>query len=232
MGGMMSVPPSSLPFADLKPGQTRHLPTRFISLTTPDPDRVPQVARGRASRSRSVISARSVTIPRLQKALKRLAAQTASTRVAQLVMWRLAAGLDWETIAQLSQDWANRYELTLARDFVEQLDTLADGETGRVHFQVDGTDAAGEKLAAETSQLLQGKIVLGLLAERGIPARPDGPSVAFRVRFKGDEALVQVVSSDGAGRSGFPSASSRSPSRARMASSRRPSSPIRWRKGC
>ena len=112
--------------------------------------------------------------PRVQKALKRLAAQTASSRVAQLVMWRLAAGLDWETIAQLSQGWANRYELTLAQDFVEHLDTLAEGETGRLHFQIDATDPAGEKLAAETSQLLQGKIVLGLCAERGIPARPRG----------------------------------------------------------
>ncbi len=73
-----------------------------------------------------------------------------------------------------------------------------------MHFQVDGTDAAGEKLAAETSQLLQGKIVLGLYAERGIPARPAGPSVAFRVRLKGDAALVQVVSSDGAGAKWIP----------------------------
>jgi hypothetical protein len=68
-----------------------------------------------------------------------------------------------------------------------------------VHFQIDGTDQDGEKMAAETSKLLQGKIVLGLWAERGIPARPDGPSVAFRVRLKGDDALVQVVSSDDAG---------------------------------
>ena len=29
-GGMRSVPPSSLPFAELKPGQTRHLPTRLV----------------------------------------------------------------------------------------------------------------------------------------------------------------------------------------------------------
>ena len=37
MGGMMSVPPTSLPFANLKPGQTRDLPTRLVSLSQPDP---------------------------------------------------------------------------------------------------------------------------------------------------------------------------------------------------
>ena len=40
---------------------------------------------------------------RVQKALKRLAADKAATSVSQLVMWNLAAGLDWETIAQMSQ---------------------------------------------------------------------------------------------------------------------------------
>jgi hypothetical protein len=203
MGGMMSVPPSSLPFADLKPGQTRNLPTRFISLNPPDPQRGLQLpTEGEKFRLGDI--GQLSDDPRVQKALKRLAAQTASTRVSQLVMWRLAAGLDWETIAQLSRDWANPYELTLARDFVAHLDTLADGETGRVHFQIDGTDPAGEKMAAEASELLQGKMVLGLLAERTIPPRPQGPAVAFRVRLKGDSALVQVVSSDGAGQKWIP----------------------------
>ena len=203
MGGMMSVPPSSLPFADLKPKQTRHLPTRFISMTAPDPQKGLQLPEEGELFRIGDISEVSED-PRVQKALKRLASQTASSRVAQLVMWRLAAGLDWATIAQLSQGWANRYELTLAQDFVERLDLLAEGETGRVHFQIDGTDPAGQKRAAETSQLLQGQLVLGLLAERGIPARPEGPSVAFRVRLKGENALVQVVSSDEAGRKWIP----------------------------
>jgi hypothetical protein len=199
MGGMMSVPPSSVPFAELKPGQTRNLPTRFISLNAPDPNQGLKLpAEGESFKIGDI--GQLSDDPRVQKALKRLAAETASTRVAQLVMWRLAAGLDWETIAQLSQSWANRYEVTLARDFVDRLDAIPDGkESGRVHFQIEGADAAGEKLSAETSNLLQGKIVLGLAAERGIPARPEGPSVAFRVRVKGDDALVQVISSDAAG---------------------------------
>ena len=59
-------------------------------------------------------------------------------------MWHLTAGLDWETLAQVSKGWANRNELTLARDFVEHLDKMPEGETGRVLFEVEGTDAATE----------------------------------------------------------------------------------------
>ena len=62
--------------------------------------------------------------PRVQKAMKRLAAEKAATTVAQLVMWNVAAGLDWDTIAELSRRWANGYELALARDFVDHLDAI------------------------------------------------------------------------------------------------------------
>ena len=55
-------------------------------------------------------------------------------------------------------------------------------------------------MAAELTEVLKGKTVLGLQAEIGIPARPEGPSVACRVRLQGDEALVQVASSDGPAR--------------------------------
>ena len=61
---------------------------------------------------------------RVQKALRRLAAEKAPTSLSQLVMWHLAAGLDWNTIAQLSREWSNRNELTSAKDFVDRLDTL------------------------------------------------------------------------------------------------------------
>ena len=64
---------------------------------------------------------------RVQKALKRLAADKAPTSLSQLVMWNLAAGLDWNTIASFRESWSNRHELTLAKDFVDRLDTLAGG---------------------------------------------------------------------------------------------------------
>ena len=76
--------------------------------------------------------------PRVQKAMKRLAAEKAATTVAQLVMWNLAAGLDWDTIAELSRRWANGYELALARDFVDHLDAINEWETGRIFFQISG----------------------------------------------------------------------------------------------
>ncbi len=203
-GGMRSVPPTELPSAELKPKETRRLPTRLVSISSPDPQAgltLPE--QGERLEIVGDVS-RVNEDPRVQKALKRLAADKAPTTVSQLVMWRLAAGLDWETIARLSEKWANPYELTLARDFVDHLDALTEGETGRVLFQVQGTGAASEALAAEVGKAVQGKTVLGLVAELGIPARPAGPAVSCRVRLTAGEALVQVDGSDAAGRSWVP----------------------------
>jgi hypothetical protein len=136
----------------------------------------------------------------VQKALRRLAADTAPAPVCQLVMWHLAQGLDWETIARMSAKWANRYELTLAKDFVKRLDALPEGETGRVVFDVEGTDAATQSMAVEAKEAIRHKIVLGLVAEIGIPAHPEGPAVACRVKLTASEASVQVTSSDAAAR--------------------------------
>ena len=137
-GGMRSVPPTQLPSALLSPGQTRNLPTRLVSITPPDPEdglRLPE----KDEPLRIVGDVAQVNDDaRVQKALRRLAAATAPTSLSQLVMWRVASGLDWNTIAQLSRNWANRYELTLAKDFVDRLDTLPEGETGRLMFQVTG----------------------------------------------------------------------------------------------
>ena len=144
------------------------------------------------------------TIPRFRKALRRLAAEMASKSICQLVMWRWPAGWTGTRIAQISQNWANRYELTLARDFVEHLDTLPEGETGRLLFEVEGTDAASEAMAAELKKALRRKMVLGLVAEVGIPARPEGPAVAVPGAVVASEALVQVDSSDATARNWVP----------------------------
>jgi hypothetical protein len=192
---MRSVPPSSLPFADLKPGQTRHLPTRLVSLSAPDPQAglsLPE--KGEPLRIAGDISEVNED-PLVQKALKRLAADKAPTTVAQLVMWRLA-GLNWDAIAQLSEKWANPFEMTLAQDFVRRLSALPEGESGRLLFQIEGTDAAGQAMAAELAAVIKGKTVLGLQAELGVPARPEGPAVAARVRLSGSSAQLVVVSSD------------------------------------
>ena len=41
--------------------------------------------------------------------------------VAQLVMWNVADGFEWETVTRVSAPWADRRELALAKSFVERL---------------------------------------------------------------------------------------------------------------
>ena len=52
--------------------------------------------------------------------------------------------------------------------------------------------------AAELERAFAGKLVLGLRGVIGIPERPEGPSLACRVRVHGDEVQVQLSSSDAA----------------------------------
>jgi hypothetical protein len=194
-GGMRSVPPTGLPSALLNPGQTRHLPTRLVALTPADPEtgvKLPE--KGEPLQLGDIADINDN--PRVQKAMRRLAADAVSKPIARLVMWHLIAGLDWDTLAQLSHGWANGYERTLARDFVEHLDALPDGETGHVLFELEGTDSATAALADQVRTALRQKMVLGLVAEVGIPARPEGPAVAFHVRMSPTEAQVLVSSSD------------------------------------
>jgi len=114
--------------------------------------------------------------------------------------------MEWESIGQLADKWANLHELTLAKDFVTRLDTLPDGESGRILFEIVGTDAASEAMATSLGAALieKDKMVLGLQAVLGIPAQPEGPAVACRVRLSSGEALVQVISSDNAARNWVP----------------------------
>jgi hypothetical protein len=115
-------------------------------------------------------------------------------------MWRLTSGLDWGQIAQLSSKWANAHELTLAQEFVEHLDNLPNEETGTILFQIDGSDEAGKTQAQALSKELSEKAFLGLKTRLGIPDQPEGPAIACRVRFDGDEASVLVQSTDGRAR--------------------------------
>ena len=144
-----------------------------------------------------MISPRSTTIRRFRKRCGDWPQDKASKSIARLVMWHVAAGWTGRPSAELSQGWANHYELTLARDFVERLDTLPEGETGRVLFEVKGTDVATGEMASQLRTALRQKIVLGLVAELGIPAHPEGPAVAFEVRIAPKTPQVLVYSTDG-----------------------------------
>jgi hypothetical protein len=198
MGGMRSVPPTMLPSADLNPGQTRNLPTRLVSVTGPDPEhglRLPE--KGEPMQIVGDISQVNGDA-RVQKALRRLSAEKAPTSLSQLVMWNLAAGLEWSTIARLSRNWSNRHELALAKDFVNRLDTLPDGESGRLLIEVEATDDASRAVADELRKSLHRKSVLGLIGDVSdkLAAHPDAPAVACRVKLKAGEASVQVLGSD------------------------------------
>ena len=119
----------------------------------------------------------------VQKAMCRLAEEMAPVAVSQLVMWHLVAGLDWNSIAQMSQKWANRYELTLAKTswhtWIPNPRLKAAG-----FFLMSREQTKRAKRWQASSKMIQSKLVLGLLAETGIPPRPNSPAVACRVRLK------------------------------------------------
>ena len=203
-GGMRSVPPTGLPFANLKPGQTRSLPTRVVSLTAPGEDQGLALPKeGEPLRILGDVAGANEN-PLAEKALKRLSAAKAPTSLSQLVMWKVSSDLDWDTIAQLSQTWANRHELTLARDFVDHLDALADGEAGKLRFEVTAKDADASAAAKDLIKMLQGNMVLGVIASDGLAERPEGPALACRINMTAREASVQVLGSDATGQNWVP----------------------------
>jgi len=195
--GMMSVAPTGLPFASLKPGQTRNLPTRLVSLSPPTEDGKARLPREGEKFQIGDVSQLGVG-PRAEKALRRLAAEKAPESVSQLVMWRVAQGLDWDAIARMAESRGKNYEyeLTMAQDFVDRLDTIKDEESGELRFEVDAKDAESEAVAAELTRAFKDKPVLGLWAREGVPAEPTGPAVACKITIDGKEALARVGSSN------------------------------------
>jgi hypothetical protein len=194
-GGMRSVPPTGLPFASLKPGQTRNLPTRLVSLSAPDEAAsVAMPAKGEKLRIGDI--GQLTDDVRTQKALKRLAEDKAPVTLSQLVMWRIG-GLGWNLIEERSKDWANVHELSLARRFVDQLDNLPQGESGALLYEINAGDS-GQKTAANLTAVLKDKSILGLKSQSGIPAQPVGPAVACKIQVNASDAVIQVATSDGA----------------------------------
>jgi hypothetical protein len=205
--GMRSVPPTGLPHATLNPGQTRHLPTRVVSLSGPaEGGRVNLPQKDEPLQIGDI--SQLTDNPKVQTALKRLAAVKAPETIAQLVMWHVAAGLSWGDIVQLAKPWANVQELALAKQFVAQLEKAgAKDETadpGMIYWEVIAQDPTERGLADELSKLLKDQVVLGLKVALGVPERPEGPALACRVRLVGSgakaEAVVTVAPSDGTGK--------------------------------
>jgi hypothetical protein len=151
---------------------------------------------------------------RTQRALKRLAEDKAPATVAQLVLWNVAAGLDWDTIARDSKDWSNDHERSLARQFVASLDqprepvptnTLAmPPDSGRIYWDLTAEGESGKALAGALKSVLTKQTMLGLGASEGIPARPEGPSLAWRGVIDDAKITVKVEATDAAGKKWTP----------------------------
>jgi hypothetical protein len=213
-GGMMSVPPTGLPYAPIDPGQTSRLNTRLVSLAPPDQDGLvvfpaegEKLELGEVSQTR--FDARS------QAALRRLAEDKAPTVVSQLVMWNVAGHLSWEAIAVLSKEWANVHEMAMARGFVARLDASqgdlprdsksgVPDKFGSIYFEFESTDASSAAIAKELRDMFEGKRVFGLKSTTTVPSRPADPSVLCKVRLgkrhgRKLDAVVSILISDGKG---------------------------------
>ncbi len=205
-GGMRSVPPSELPAAELRPNQTRNLATKVVSLGGPTEEaQVLLPAKGEPLQIGDI--SQLTDNAAVQKALRLLSAEKAPDTVAQLVLWRVAGGMDWSLIGRFSRTWANANEVALAQQFVSRLDgrdAQNSAETGSLFVEVDSATPATDKLAADLRQGLKETVMLGLVAKVGVPQRPEGPAIACKVRLSGTasnpEISVQVSTSDSSGR--------------------------------
>jgi hypothetical protein len=200
MGGFRSVPPASPPFASLEPGQTRKLATALVGLGGPA-----TVAPAKGEPLRLGEIAEATDNARLAEALRRLAAERAPGPVAQLVLWRLGAGLDWNQIAKRARGWANAHELTLAQQFVARLgDAATPAESGALYLEIDSAGPATDALAGTLRAGLKDAVVLGLPVRGAIPEQPDGPAIACRLKLAGTatrpEAVALLRVSDPTGR--------------------------------
>ena len=195
-GGMRSVPPTGQPFAVVHPGKTLRLPTRLVSLGGPSAEgTVAMPAQGEKLTLGDI--GQLARDPRVAEAVRRLAAEKAPTVASQLVLWNVAAGLDWDVVARMSAAWADPRDVALARRFVASLDAPAAEDTGRIFVKVEG-DA---DLAAAVAKFAKEGTLLGLKVETTLPDAPDGPSLALTIVVSGskEKAEAALRSSNGRG---------------------------------
>ncbi len=203
-GGFRSVPVSEPAHATLQPGQTRHLPTRVVSLSGPTMEGLPGLPAKDEPLELGDLK-QLTNDPVLTGVITRLAEERAPETVAQLVLWRLIGGLDWNQIDRLSNHrWANSSELALARQFVARLGStpgaLPKGESGTVFVEVTTKAEAYRGLADDVKSLLEKSGLLGLNAKVSIPTRPGGPALSCRIVISdAGEANVAMASSDSRG---------------------------------
>jgi len=208
-GGFRSVPPTGLPEATLKVNQTRHLPTRLVSLAGPNAQGKPILP---AKDEPLMIQdfAQVCQDPWSRVALQRVAEDKAPPVVSQLVMWHVYNGLSWPTIETISKGWANDYERALARDYVNRLRQAGDpfalpkNESGAIYFELTSRRTDGDALTHSLRETLVAHPMLGLAVKEGVPMNPEGPSIAMRVRLDDDVARVQFSSTKPTARTWLP----------------------------
>jgi hypothetical protein len=200
--GFRSLPVIGPPSALVEPGRTRHLPTSLVSLSSPGPDgQLTLPAKGEELTLKNIDTDPRFS-PKVRAALKHLAEAQAPETVAQLVLWHIAGGLDWSTLARVSRPWANRSELALAHDIATRISTEAgalEHPEGRLAIEVVA-DAGYAELGTAFRSVLAAQPIFGLPVRSGIPNQPICPSIACRTRIAGPEATVQLWLSDPSGK--------------------------------
>jgi hypothetical protein len=205
-GGFRSVPPTGLLETTLQPRQERHLPTAVVSLNGPDAKAQPLVpAKGEKLQISGVDQWTDDS--RTKAALKRLAEAKAPRTIAQMVLWYVTAGADWDDVGRLSQGWGNAQEIALARQFVAGLEktegpsspSSPQADPGRLYWEIKAESAPERELADGLRALWEKSAVLGLTVKEGVPARPDGPALACRLEVSGSSVSVKLTASHPSG---------------------------------
>ena len=151
---------------------------------------------------------------RTLSAFKQLAKAKAPPTIAQMVMWYVTAGADWDDVGRLSQGWGNASEIALARRFVADLSTSEEPSSaakedsasaslkpdpGTLYWDIKGEGDRQRELT-DGLRALWGKVpVLGLTAKEGVPARPGGPALACQFEITENSVDLKLTASHPSG---------------------------------
>jgi hypothetical protein len=203
-GGFRSVPPTGPLETTLQPGQERHLPTTVVSMNAPDANMRPVVPAKDEVLQISGIE-QWTDDARTTNALKKLAQAKAPASIAQMVLWYVTSGANWDDVGRLSQGWGNAGEISLARRFVAEMaieqvtSDPARADKELLYFEVKSDDAESAALATGLKSLWEKHPVLGLAASEGVPEHPAGPALACRLSISASSTDVRLSASHPAG---------------------------------
>ena len=158
----------NLPSALLEPGQTRHLPTRLVSSSPPDPQagvKLPE--QGEPLQLSDIADVNDN--PRVQKALRRLAADAAPSRSSRLVMWNVAGGTGLGEPRAIVRGLGQPFRGDSCQGFRRASRHLAGRRNRTITLRGERVRLVERGGCGRGENRIQAKMVLGLLAEVGIP---------------------------------------------------------------